>query len=218
MSIGLVAQPWWVNLLVLVPPFAWFSWRRGGVPVTARQLFISGLFAGAFGFLEAVVVVYLRAATGLLPGYQGTLSDVIRMSGQYYVQSQAITQFPKSLLSLVRHLGHYVLRGPLGHRTVAAFTQGSRRAVPHSRALAFAGVVSHPSERSRHGRRPRFPCHASKELIIKEKSCPPKRIPGALHPGLLISVPLGALFRIEWISSLLAVASQDLPPQLGCAG
>jgi len=100
MSIGLVAQPWWVNLLVLVPPFAWFSWRRGGVPVTARQLFISGLFAGAFGFLEAVVVVYLRAATGLLPGYQGTLSDVIRMSGQYYVQSQAITQFPKSLLSL----------------------------------------------------------------------------------------------------------------------
>ncbi len=100
MSIGLVAQPWWVNLLVLVPPFAWFSWRRGGVPVTAGQLFISGLFAGAFGFLEAVVVVYLRAATGLLPGYQGTLSDVIRMSGQYYVQSQAITQFPKSLLSL----------------------------------------------------------------------------------------------------------------------
>jgi hypothetical protein len=100
MSIGLVAQPWWVNLLVLVPPFAWFSWRRGGVPVTERQLFFSGLFAAAFGFLEAVVVVYLRAATGLLPGYQGTLSDVIRMSGQYYVQSQAITQFPKSLLTL----------------------------------------------------------------------------------------------------------------------
>jgi hypothetical protein len=100
MSIGLVAQPWWVNLLVLVPPFAWFSWRRGGVPVTERQLFFSGLFAAAFGFLEAVVVVYLRAATGLLPGYQGTLSDVIRMSGQYYVQSQGITQFPKSLLTL----------------------------------------------------------------------------------------------------------------------
>jgi hypothetical protein len=100
MSIGLVAQPWCVNLLVLVPPLAWYSWRRGGVPVTDRQLFFSGLFAAAFGFLEAVVVVYLRAATGLLPGYQGTLSDVIRMSGQYYVQSQAIAQFPKSLLTL----------------------------------------------------------------------------------------------------------------------
>jgi hypothetical protein len=100
MSFRLVAQPWWVNLIVLVPPFAWFSWRRAGVPLAAQQLAISGLFAAAFGFLEAVVVVYLRAAVGLLPGYQGTLSDVIRMSGQYYVQSQAITQFPNSLLTL----------------------------------------------------------------------------------------------------------------------
>src|SRR5467141_5431730 len=100
MSIGLVAQPWWVNCIVLVPPLVWFSWRRGGVLVTARQLLFSGLFAAAFGFLEAVVVIYLRAAVGLLPGYQGTLSDVIRMSGQYYIQSQSISQFPKSLLTL----------------------------------------------------------------------------------------------------------------------
>ena len=100
MSIGLIAQPWWVNLIILIPPLAGFSWRRGGVPVTARQLFFSGLFAAAFGFLEAVVVVYLRAAVGLLPGYQGTLSDVIRMSGQFYVQTQVISQFPKSLLTL----------------------------------------------------------------------------------------------------------------------
>ncbi len=100
MMIGLVAQPWWVNLLVLVPPLAWFSWRRGGVPVTVRQLVISGVFAASFGFLEAVVVVYLRAAVGLLPGFQGTLADVVRMSGDVYQQSQAINQMPKSLLTL----------------------------------------------------------------------------------------------------------------------
>jgi len=100
MALGLVAQPWWVNLLVLVPPLAWFSWRRGGAHVTGRELAISGAFAAAFGFVEAVVVVYLRAATGLLPGYQGTLSDVVRMSGDFYVQSRAISQFPKSLLTL----------------------------------------------------------------------------------------------------------------------
>jgi hypothetical protein len=100
MTLGLVAQPWWVNLLVLVPPLAWFSWRRGGVAVTVRQLAISAVFAVSFGFLEAVVVVYLRAAVGLLPGYQGTLSDVIRMSGSFYQQSQTINQFPKSLLTL----------------------------------------------------------------------------------------------------------------------
>src|SRR5467141_2521615 len=100
MTLALVVQPWWVNLIILIPPLAWFSWRRRGVPVTARQLAISGVFAAAFGFLEAVVVVYLRAAVGLLPGYQGTLSDVARMSGDFYRQSQAISQFPESLLTL----------------------------------------------------------------------------------------------------------------------
>ena len=100
MTIGPIAHPWWVNLLVLVPPLAWFSWRRGGVHVSVRQLVISGVFAASFGFMEAVVVVYLRAAVGLLPGYQGTLSDVIRMSGDFYRQSQAISQFPESLLTL----------------------------------------------------------------------------------------------------------------------
>jgi hypothetical protein len=100
MTIRLISQPWWVNLLVLIPPLAWFSWRRGGVSITTRQLVISGLFAASFGFLEGIVVVYLRAAAGLLPGYQGTLSDVVHMSGQFYMQSQAISQFPKSLLTL----------------------------------------------------------------------------------------------------------------------
>src|SRR5216683_6118938 len=100
MMTGLVAQPWWINLIVLVPPLAWFSWRRGGVRVTVRQLVISGVFAVSFGFLEAVVVVYLRAAVGLLPGFQGTLADVVRMSGDVYQQSQAINQMPKSLLTL----------------------------------------------------------------------------------------------------------------------
>jgi hypothetical protein len=96
----LIAQPWWVNLLILVPPVAYFSWRRNRVPLTLRQLISSGVFAAAFGFLEAVVVVYLRAAAGLLPGYQGTLSDIIVLSGDFYQESQGITQFPQSLLTL----------------------------------------------------------------------------------------------------------------------
>jgi hypothetical protein len=96
----LIIQPWWVSLLILVPAVAYFSWRRNRVPLTLRQLISSGVFAAAFGFLEAVVVVYLRAASGLLPGYQGTLSDVIRLSGQFYRGPQGITQFPHSLLTL----------------------------------------------------------------------------------------------------------------------
>jgi hypothetical protein len=100
MIFSLIAQPWWVNLIIAVPPIAWVSWRRGGVPLAPKQLLFSGIFAASFGVLEAVVVVYLRAATGLLPGYDGTLSDVIRRSGEFYVQSQAISQFPRSLITL----------------------------------------------------------------------------------------------------------------------
>jgi hypothetical protein len=62
MRIGLVAEPWWVNLAILVPLVAYFSWRRRPVPITAKQLMILGVFASAFGFLEATVVLYLRAA------------------------------------------------------------------------------------------------------------------------------------------------------------
>src|SRR5207248_11591543 len=100
MSFQLIAEPWWVNLLVLVPPFAYFRWRRSGVALAPRQLLASGPCAAAYGCVEAVVVVYLRAATGLLPGYQGTLSDVMRRSGVHYQQSQAISQFPPRLLTL----------------------------------------------------------------------------------------------------------------------
>jgi hypothetical protein len=64
--------------------------------MTARQLMILGVFASAFGFLEAAVVVYLRAAAGLLPGYRGTLADVVRLSQQ----SPAIGELPPSLLTL----------------------------------------------------------------------------------------------------------------------
>jgi hypothetical protein len=96
----LVAQPWWVNAILLVPLLVYFAWRRSGVPLAARQLIISGVFALSFGFLEATVVVYLRAATGLLPGYHGTLSDVMRSSGEFYQQSQALSDFPQSLLTL----------------------------------------------------------------------------------------------------------------------
>src|SRR5215467_8243781 len=96
----LIAQPWWVNLLVLVPAFAYFYWRSNRVPITSSQLISSAVFAAAFGFVEAVVVVYLRAAAGLLPGYRGTLSDITRLSGRFYQEPQSVAQFPQSLLTL----------------------------------------------------------------------------------------------------------------------
>lgn len=82
MKIGLVAEPRWVNLTVLVPIIVYFAFRRRRLPITVRQLILLGVFATAFGFLEAAVVVYLRAASGLLQGYSGTLTDVVQLSRQ----------------------------------------------------------------------------------------------------------------------------------------
>jgi hypothetical protein len=93
------AQPWWVNMLVLIPFATYFTFRRKVQPLNWRQLTASAAFAAAFGFVEAAVVVYLRAAMGLLPGYRGSLSD-LRHSSQNYEQAASLSQFPQSLLTI----------------------------------------------------------------------------------------------------------------------
>jgi hypothetical protein len=95
-----LAQPWWVNLLAFIPFVAWMVWRRKGLLVSGRQLIFLAVFAGAFGFVESAVVLYLRAATGLLPSYRGTLSDVRRSSAGSYKQEESISEFPESLLNI----------------------------------------------------------------------------------------------------------------------
>ena len=93
------AQPWWVNLLLAVPFLIYLLWRRRGLALTAAQLALATLFGAAFGFVEAAVVVYLRAALGLLPGYKGTLADVARMSASVYQQAESV-ELPQSLLTV----------------------------------------------------------------------------------------------------------------------
>lgn len=96
----LFAQPWWVNFLIAIPFVAYYVWRKEGLIISKWTLGISGLFGIAFGFVEASVVVYLRAAVGLLPGYGGTLSDVARFSADLYQQAQILGKLPKSLLAV----------------------------------------------------------------------------------------------------------------------
>ncbi len=93
------AQPWWVNLLILIPPATYFAFRRHARLLNRRQFVTIAIFAAAFGFVEAAVVVYLRAAVGLLPGYTGTWSE-LRHSPQNYVQANSLSQFPQSLLAI----------------------------------------------------------------------------------------------------------------------
>jgi hypothetical protein len=93
------AEPWWVNLLILVPGAVFFWGRSKKLSLAKRQLIVLTIFAASFGFVEAAVVVYLRAAVGLLPGYQGTLSDV-QHSPQSYQQEKSIDDFPPSLMTI----------------------------------------------------------------------------------------------------------------------
>jgi hypothetical protein len=93
------AQPWPVNLLILIPISTYFAFRRKGLLLSWRRLAALAVFAAAFGFVEAAVVVYLRAAVGLLPGYTGTLSQ-LQHSSQSYHQEQSISEFPQSLLTI----------------------------------------------------------------------------------------------------------------------
>jgi len=62
------ATPWWVNLLILAPMVPWLLSLKERTRLGARRLGIAAFFGIAFGFVEAAVVVYLRAALGLAPG------------------------------------------------------------------------------------------------------------------------------------------------------
>jgi hypothetical protein len=96
----LLASPWWVNLFLLLPLACWWFWRRSGLYLSRSTLIFAALFALAFGFVEAAVVVYIRAAVGMLAGMNGTLTDVARESAPLYRQPMAVRQMPPSLLTL----------------------------------------------------------------------------------------------------------------------
>lgn len=67
------AQPWWVNLLVVIPFVAYFIFRKRKLDLDREQLLLCFLFGIAFGLVEASVVIYLRAAFGMLsPAFQPT--------------------------------------------------------------------------------------------------------------------------------------------------
>lgn len=106
----LFASPWWVNLFIFVPFISCYLWRKG-LSLSWRTLAVAALFGLAFGFVEAAVVIYLRAAIGLLPGIEGSLSDVVTLSLGVYEQSRAIDELPESLyvVELIREAATIVM-------------------------------------------------------------------------------------------------------------
>jgi hypothetical protein len=94
------ARPWWVNLLILLPGAVFFLSRQRGLQLGRRQTLTLTAFALAFGFVEAAVVVYLRADAGLLPGHTAETFADVRRSSLPYQQAQSLNQFPHTLLKI----------------------------------------------------------------------------------------------------------------------
>ncbi len=94
------AKPFWVNFLILIPISLFLYWRKHKLNISGKTLLYVLIFGIAFGVIEASVVIYLRAATGLLPGYEGTVFDIWRESFEiYYNQELLEKQLPPSLLT-----------------------------------------------------------------------------------------------------------------------
>ncbi len=89
-SFVLLAHPWWVNLLIFVPFAAYYFFRRQPLAIAKRQLLLLACFAIAFGFVEAVGVIYLRAGLGLPLNY----APIILW------QMQLFKGLPKTLLTI----------------------------------------------------------------------------------------------------------------------
>ena len=96
----LFADPLWVNLLVLVPVLLFIYWRKNKLDITLQTLIFTAAFGIAFAYLESACVIYLRASTGLLPGYMTSLAEVQRQSFGVYNQVLLQQNLPPSLFTI----------------------------------------------------------------------------------------------------------------------
>jgi len=99
-NFNLFASPWWVNLLILVPVSLFFYWRKQKLKISKQTLIIMGIFGIAFAFVESACVIYLRASTGLLPGYMQSLSAIQQQSSGIYSQQILRENLPASLYTI----------------------------------------------------------------------------------------------------------------------
>ncbi len=86
--------------MLLVPIFLFFYWQKHKLKIDKQVLIFTGIFGLAFGYLESACVIYLRAATGLLPGYMQSLAEVQRESIGVYNQMVLQQRLPVSLLAI----------------------------------------------------------------------------------------------------------------------
>ena len=109
-NIQLLASPWYVNLGYVIPVASYVLWRFYPITIPWRKLLYAGIFGAAFGINEAVVILYLRAATGLLPGFEEKLigaADPLTI----YEQIQLLNAMPATIVSteIIREVATLVI-------------------------------------------------------------------------------------------------------------
>jgi hypothetical protein len=95
-----MAHPWWVNLLIVVPIVSYFVWRKEPLLIARTHLLASALFAGSFGVVEGMVVVYLRAFLAAAAGYGASLSGEAHFSKNFNLATAESIVLPVSLLKV----------------------------------------------------------------------------------------------------------------------
>jgi hypothetical protein len=93
------AQPWWVNLLLLLPAISYLFWRRKGLLLSSATLLTLAVFGASFGFVEAAVAVYLRAAAGVSDTYINATSQLPPPQNYQQVVS-SLAQIPQNLRTI----------------------------------------------------------------------------------------------------------------------
>jgi hypothetical protein len=96
----LFATPWWVNLLIFVPVLLFLYWQKYKLEIPTKLLIYTAIFGIAFAFVESACVIYLRASTGLLPGYMQSLMEVQKQSVGIYSQEILREHLPTSLFTI----------------------------------------------------------------------------------------------------------------------
>ena len=118
MSQFVFPRPWWVNLTILAPILTFYFFRKRKPLLRNGELWVSALFGIGFAFVEAAVVIYLRAITGFLLGSESF--EVASLSSDLYQVAQLVNNFPTGLLKieLVREAATILILGCVASLTV----------------------------------------------------------------------------------------------------
>lgn len=123
-----LATPVWINLLILVPILLFKYWRKNKLSISQKTLLYTLIFGISFGVIEASCVIYLRAATGMLPGFEGSIFDVWRMSKEIAYSQEALREgLPMSLLlfEIIREAGTIIMLGMISFIASAKWKERS---------------------------------------------------------------------------------------------